>query len=336
MSVVYVAGAQPGAGATATAAALATLWRRAGRRVALVKPTALDGGASDARLFDDIDGTSHPTPVQPGELDQAAKAVEAAASQADVVLVEGLPLLDGDGQATQTGELARLTGGTVVGVEPYSSASAGDVAALPYRDGSFDVYYSGGVVEHFEAGCHAALREARRVLRPNGVLLISVPYDSPMRKVLSLFRRIDWKRVRGPRQDPAGAGLRFFQYCYTPAEFTPMLRAAGLRVVKTQGYAILWGLHDVPALQRLVGALAKTRASEAGGHDTPAAPAVAAGPAPPTGTRALVKRLVVAEDDTVPVGGWAVRFGRWFCSNMMMYVCVPAGDEAPATAGGRD
>ena len=213
---------------------------------------------------------------------------------------------------------------------------AGDVAALPYRDGSFDVYYSGGVVEHFEAGCHAALREARRVLRPNGVLLISVPYDSPMRKVLSLFRRIDWKRVRGPRQDPAGAGLRFFQYCYTPAEFTPMLRAAGLRVVKTQGYAILWGLHDVPALQRLVGALAKTRASEAGGHDTPAAPAVAAGPAPPTGTRALVKRLVVAEDDTVPVGGWAVRFGRWFCSNMMMYVCVPAGDEAPATAGGRD
>ena len=133
MSVVYVAGAQPGAGATATAAALATLWRRAGRRVALVKPTALDGGASDARLFDDIDGTSHPTPVQPGELDQAAKAVEAAASQADVVLVEGLPLLDGDGQATQTGELARLTGGTVVGVEPYSSASAGDVAAR-WRD----------------------------------------------------------------------------------------------------------------------------------------------------------------------------------------------------------
>lgn len=220
--------------------------------------------------------------------------------------------------------------------DPSLMLCAGDVAALPYRDGSFDVYYSGGVVEHFEAGCHAALCEARRVLRPNGVLLISVPYDSPMRKVLSIFRRIDWKRVREPRKETADAGLTFFQYCYTPAEFTLMLEAAGLRVVKQQGYAILWGLHDVPALQRLVGALAKTRASDGDGHDTPSTPAVAAGPARPSGTRALLKRLVVAEDDTVPVAGWAVQVGRWFCSNMMMYVCVPAGDDAPARVGGRD
>lgn len=29
---------------------------------------------------------------------------------------------------------------------------AGDVAALPFRDGTFDVYYSGGVVEHLRGG----------------------------------------------------------------------------------------------------------------------------------------------------------------------------------------
>ncbi len=133
MGVVYVAGAQPGAGATATAAGLATLWRRAGRSVALVKFAALDGGIADAQLFENIDGSSHEAPVQPGDLDQAAKAVAAAVSRADVTVVEGLPLLDGKGRAHPTGELARLTGGAVVGVEPYSTAAVGD-AASRWRD----------------------------------------------------------------------------------------------------------------------------------------------------------------------------------------------------------
>ena len=35
-------------------------------------------------------------------------------------------------------------------IEPASLLTAGDVSALPFRDGVFDVYYSGGVVEHFE------------------------------------------------------------------------------------------------------------------------------------------------------------------------------------------
>ena len=41
-----------------------------------------------------------------------------------------------------------------------------------------------------------------------------------------------------------------------------------------------------------------------------------------------LKRLAVAEDDTVPGGGWLVRVGRWACANMMMYICTP--DGAPA------
>ncbi len=43
-----------------------------------------------------------------------------------------------------------------------------DVARLPLRDQSVATYYSGGVVEHFEAGPHKAIAEARRVLDPNG------------------------------------------------------------------------------------------------------------------------------------------------------------------------
>src|SRR5947207_2994273 len=36
--------------------------------------------------------------------------------------------------------------------DPNLALCAGDVAVLPFRDETFDLYYSGGVVEHFEAG----------------------------------------------------------------------------------------------------------------------------------------------------------------------------------------
>src|SRR5215210_2043429 len=59
------------------------------------------------------------------------------------------------------------------------SLCCGDVSSLPFADETFDLYYSGGVVEHFEGGADRALAEARRVLKPDGILLISVPYFSP-------------------------------------------------------------------------------------------------------------------------------------------------------------
>jgi hypothetical protein len=44
----------------------------------------------------------------------------------------------------------------------------------------------------------------------------------------------------------------------------------------------------------------------------------------------LLKRLVVAEDDTVPVAGWGVKVARSLFANMMMYVCVPAPGQRAA------
>ena len=199
--------------------------------------------------------------------------------------------------------------------------AAGDVAALPFRDQSFDVYYSGGVVEHFEAGAEASLLEARRVLRPKGVLLISVPYFSPLRRVLSLTKkRDDWKRVSRPaRDEPQERTERqFFQYAYTQREFRALLAAAGLRVLTVQGYAIVWGLYDIPFVQRIADALATRLRS--GNHASPKVERthVDGNGQPP----ALLKRLVVAEDDRVPIAGLVVRALRWTCANMLMYVCM--------------
>src|SRR5579859_2648034 len=49
-----------------------------------------------------------------------------------------------------------------------------DVTALPFADESFDSVVLGEVLEHVE-NARGALAEARRVLRPNGVLVLSVP-----------------------------------------------------------------------------------------------------------------------------------------------------------------
>ena len=219
----------------------------------------------------------------------------------------------------------------------------GDVSALPFRDGAFDLYYSGGVVEHFETGARPALREAKRVLRPGGVLLISVPYVSLMRRALSPFKSSLWKRVSRAGVDEGAVrdGKQFFQYVYTRSEFEQELAAAGLRVISTQGYGILWGLYDISLLQTLTEKLTQRSVNSPGGggsverkcvHPT-ASEGVDSGvkrayPANSVSSRSTLKRLLSDEDDRVPVLGLGVRFMRRLCANMMMYVCQHSEDAA--------
>lgn len=235
---------------------------------------------------------------------------------------------------------------------------SGNVAALPFRDETFDLYYSGGVVEHFETGAEPALHEARRVLRPGGVLLISVPYISLLRRVLSPFRSSLWKRVARAELDAekVSDGTQFFQYVYTRREFEKILAAAGLRAIYTQGYSILWGLYDVALFQTLVEKLTQrsgpspsnaisrnearahaslpdssgesgTSASLPGLNSESSANGSLVNSHGQSLSRSTIKRLIVSEDDHVPMVGLGVRLMRWVCANMMMYVCVRDGSS---------
>jgi len=66
-----------------------------------------------------------------------------------------------------------------------------DGRRLSYPDSSFDLIYSISVIEHIpENGDVAALAEFRRVLKPNGTLVIEVPYR---RKYEEIFLRYDSK-----------------------------------------------------------------------------------------------------------------------------------------------
>ncbi|MEX2599653.1 MAG: DRTGG domain-containing protein [Dehalococcoidia bacterium] len=129
MGVLYIAGQKPGAGSTALAASLATAWRKAGRKVALTKPVTMMENDPDAPLFASLTGARDTDPLQvkavvTGDvLDSAASRVQSLAKDADVVIVEGLPMTGADGAPIEaSAALAQRMGAKVIGVQPYSRA----------------------------------------------------------------------------------------------------------------------------------------------------------------------------------------------------------------------
>lgn len=90
------------------------------------------------------------------------------------------------------------TGAAFVGIEPDARSlalarrnapgadiRAGSALALPFDDASFDGATMFEVLEHVPRGSElAALREIRRVLRPDGWFVLSTPYDDPRAKLL--------------------------------------------------------------------------------------------------------------------------------------------------------
>jgi 2-polyprenyl-3-methyl-5-hydroxy-6-metoxy-1,4-benzoquinol methylase len=124
----------------------------------------------------------------------------------------------GCGEGRFTSALTRA-GAHAVGVdvaeEPLRRArvrdTALDVRLVPVdgewelTDASFDVVWAGEVIEHI-ADTASWLSEVRRVLRPQGTLLLSTPANGP----LSLAHAALSRRAFARRFDPRGEHLRFY------------------------------------------------------------------------------------------------------------------------------
>ena len=137
---------------------------------------------------------------------------------------------------------------------PESAAIAADVRHMPFPNGFADVCISLGVVEHFPGGPQQVLAEMCRVLRPGGLLFLTVPYYNWLRRLLIHPVRATYmaalKRVlRRP--------LHFVEYRFTRTGITRATAAAGLQVreVATDEYdraetGVSLGLYvDLPAFR---------------------------------------------------------------------------------------
>jgi len=120
---------------------------------------------------------------------------------------------------------------------PAADFRRGDVRETNEPDSSFDAVFSWGVFEHFEEGPQKCLAEAWRVLKPGGLLFITVPFDNLRQALISLRQK----------RHPPDAKLRFYQWRFTKGELAQELNLAGfeplgLRLIhKRQG--VLRSLH---------------------------------------------------------------------------------------------
>ncbi len=110
--------------------------------------------------------------------------------------------------------------------DAHAPLVVGDTQQLPLRDAALGGVISFGVVEHDPAGPLSSLQELRRVLRPGGVALVSVPYNNLWRRVVvNNARRLrDWRKRR------AGLHPEFAEYRFSAGELCGFLRRAGFEI----------------------------------------------------------------------------------------------------------
>ena len=165
-------------------------------------------------------------------------------------LPAGAPILEaGCGLGIEVIRLTEL-GYRVVGVDyavnalrrlratqPEQPLVAADIHGLPFRDGGFGAYLSFGVLEHFEWGLGPGLREAYRVLRPGGVLVLTIPAPNLVWRAVELRRRV--------ADSPTGEDAGYYERRYRRQEVATQTRRAGFEVLMQRpiGHSFtLWGL----------------------------------------------------------------------------------------------
>jgi len=117
-----------------------------------------------------------------------------------------------------------------------------DVRNLEFENNFFDCYYSGGVIEHFWDGYDKIINEAKRVIKPEGYLIVTIPFFSPLRylkAILGVYRRFK------PDKKPAN----FYQFFLNPKKVVSDIEKTGFKNIEIAPYNEILGLmNEFPVL----------------------------------------------------------------------------------------
>jgi SAM-dependent methyltransferase len=186
------------------------------------------------------------------ELMKSHRARQTLAIWLEYLPKEGVILEAGSGLSAAVITLRRL-GYNVIGLDyavkallvsrqydPTLPLLAGDVHALPHATDSLAAYLSFGVLEHFEHGMLPALTEALRVLKPGGIMILTIPYPNVV------HRFVAWRRKQ------AGVNIlnddQFYESTYNRDALCTDVEKAGfelVRVVPTSHAYTLWGVSRI-------------------------------------------------------------------------------------------
>ena len=123
--------------------------------------------------------------------------------------------------------------------DPALRLARADFTRLPFGTASFDYVYSDGAVEHDVRGPEQALGEFRRVLKPSGTLMCSVPCLNVERHLkYPLLVARDWLKRRAVLRSLWGKTepFEFYQYVYSPGAYRRILEKSGFQVVELRPY----------------------------------------------------------------------------------------------------
>ena len=132
---------------------------------------------------------------------------------------------------------------------PALVATVADVRDLPFPDDAFDAILSNSTLDHFESRdeLRAGIRELARVLRPGGVLVITL--DNPVHPLVALRNRLPYGLLRRFWIAPYAYGVTA-----GPRRLRVLLRDAGLEVEE-----LAFVMHFPRIVARLIGAIGGRR-----------------------------------------------------------------------------
>tara|TARA_B100000214_G_C23883236_1_gene588271 strand:+ start:71 stop:859 length:789 start_codon:yes stop_codon:yes gene_type:complete len=132
-------------------------------------------------------------------------------------------------------DYASQTISKVKSIFPDLNVRVDNLKKLSISDNYYDNLISLGVVEHEFSGPDIFLREFHRILKPNGMAYITVPYINFLKKYKLEKSFYD---IKEPKD------YNFYQYAFSEDEIKKIIEKNNFRVVDVFGYGAWKGIKD--------------------------------------------------------------------------------------------